>query len=83
MEIAFVCFPTLPFVWNIFVSFGEMIWKLPVWFLEQKHAEMSVPFGSVHPHLISSASEEGAPDSTGPHDWKVLGDDNETQATSH
>ena len=60
MEIGFVCFPTLPFVWNIFVSFGKMIWKHTEWFLEQKYAEMSVPLGSVHPNLISSASEEGS-----------------------
>ena len=60
MEIGFVCFPTLPFVWNIFISFGEMIWKLTMWFLEQKHAEINVPLGSVHPNSTSSASEEGS-----------------------
>jgi len=60
MEIGFVCFPTLPFVWNIFISFGEMIWKLTMWFLGQKYAEMSVPLGSVHPNSTSSASEEGS-----------------------
>ena len=60
MEIGFVCFPTLPFVWNIFISFGEMIWKLTMCFLEQKYAEMSVPLGSVHPNATSSASEEGS-----------------------